>query len=154
MSYYKSAWAVLVKLLEGGAYEVLGGTQTGSHQTGSYQKGRFIPPKPKLVCLVFWLYTLLVVLLLSSIYYIPLSIIVVWYDPVCMPLNHLDLRLCICHQWYDMCSRSSGLAAHCRSHDTLHPVYPSKTKINIHIYIYIYIYIVLSLLILSIKKLL
>ena len=30
----------------------LGGTQIGSYQTGSYQKGRFIPPKPTLICIV------------------------------------------------------------------------------------------------------
>ena len=33
--------------------ETIGGTQTGSYQTGSYQKGRFIPPKPKLLYLLF-----------------------------------------------------------------------------------------------------
>ena len=32
----------------------VGGTQTGSYQTGSYQKGRFIPPKPKLLCFLFF----------------------------------------------------------------------------------------------------
>ena len=33
----------------------LGGTQTGSYQTGLYQKGRFIPPKPKLSYVLFFL---------------------------------------------------------------------------------------------------
>ena len=32
---------------------LLRGTKTGSYQTRSYKKGRFIPPKPKLLCFCF-----------------------------------------------------------------------------------------------------